>query len=810
MKILWIFCPVSGSLGPVKLALQQVLAGMPERRPELVVRGRGDDQMVVVGAGRAVLFGPYHRDDLGMRNIGMVTLTQVGFPVNEVAEAFGLMPGTLSGVRTSFRRGGAAGVVHKSGRRAILTEDKVAEALVLSESGSWTQQQLAARYGVTQSAISHALRRHRSATAATTTTAAAGWIQQELDVTGAGTAGGTEGGGGDAAAGSADGEVPAARTAGTETATGEAEPDTAAAAGGDTHGGDTGDGPLPATDDTDGAVVDAGGGSDVAATAGPNTAEPAVAARIESGEYTCRYAGVMLAHAYLHRLGVPGLFTGLVGAPWRRFDHAQIATFTVLALLLGVGSVEQVKTLVRTQAGPLIGAATSPELHTLRPRLAAIADAIDVAGLQRQLAAAMLAVAGQSAGVFYVDDHFVPYSGAKPVAMGHNGKRDRCEKGRADTLITDARGRAVCFVSGEPSHLAKTMQPALTELRAIIPTAPILLGFDRGGAYAEAFHACRAADIDFLTYRRGKLAPITATPVRHTVRRGRHTTIVILADEQIRFSDDYTGPCRQLTLYEHDTTCPCPHPLDCDRHTAVLQILTSDLTASAPDLLLALKGRWIIENTFKYLDFYGIDWLVDYHAEIVANTKLIDNPARKQANTNIRAAKTDLADAQRALGELLNTPTTTATTKNQQIPPAQQKITDCEHNIRRLTTDRNNIPVRLPANTINPDAQRALQHTHRRALLMVLRLLAYNTDTWLADHLNIYLQDPNEYRAITRSLMHQGGLITYTPHTITVTLDHHQSPRINRALTNLIEELNTNPAHIPGDPRPITYQLATN
>jgi hypothetical protein len=786
--------------------LQQVLAGMPERRPELMVCRRDDGQMVVVGAGRAVLFGPYDRDDLGMRNIGMVTLTQVGFGVHEVAEAFGLRPGTVSGVRTAFRRGGAAQVVTKSGRRATLTQEKVTEALALSESGSWTQQQLAVRYGVTQSAISHALRRHRSAT-----TDAAGPTQQELDLTA--TAAGAEGDG-DAAAGSADGDVPAAKTTGTETTgtetTGTAppapEPATAAAAGGDVH---VGDGPLPDTEGPPDTVGDAGGGSDVAAAAGEGTAAPVTARRIESGQYACRYAGVMLAHAYLHRLGVGGLFTGLAGAPWRRCDHAQIATFTVLALLLGIGSVEQVKTLIRAQAGPLIGAEASPELHTLRPRLAAIADAIDVAGLQRQLAAAMLAVAGQSAGVFYVDDHFVPYSGAKPVAMGHNGKRDRCEKGHADTLITDARGRAVCFVSGEPPQLAKTMQPALTELRTIIPTAPILLGFDRGGAYAQAFRACRDADIDFVTYRRGKLAPTTAVPVRHTVRRGRHSAVVILADEQIRFSDDYTGPCRQLTLYEHDTTCPCAHPVDCDRHTAVLQILTSDLTASAPDLLLALKGRWIIENTFKYLDFYGIDWLVDYHAEIVSNTKLIDNPARTQANAAIRAAKTDLADAHRALGELLNAPTTAAD-KNRQIPTAQHKITDCEHKIRRLTTDRNKIPVQLPANTINPDAQRALQHTHRRALLMVLRLLAYNTDTWLADHLNIYLQDPNEYRAITRSLMHQGGLITYTPHTITVTLDHHQSPRINRALTNLIEELNTHPAHTPGDPRPITYQLATN
>lgn len=792
MKILWIFAPVAGRVVAVRRALQQVLAGMPERRPELVVCGRGDGQRVVLGAGRAVLFGPYHRDDLGMRNIGMVTLTQVGFPVKEVAAAFGLQPGTLTGLRTAFRRGGAAKVVATSGRPATLTEDTVAEAAALSQTGTWTQQRLADRYGVTQSAISHALRRHRLAHPAV-----AAWTQQELDVTAADAA--AVGGGGDAAA----------ETAGTETADiapGGPEPDMARAVGEDTHGGD---GPLPGADGTDGAVVDAGGDSDVPATAGPGTAGPQPAPRIETGEYTCRYAGVMLAHAYLDRLGVPELFTGLAGAPWRRFDHAQIATFAVLALLLGVGSTEQVKTLVRAQAGPLIGAAASPELHTLRPRLAAIADAVDVAGLQRHLAAATLRLAGQSAGVFYVDDHFVPYGGAKPVAMGHNGKRDRCEKGRADTLVTDTRGRAVCFVSGEPSTLAKTMQPALTELRTIIPTGPILLGFDRGGAYAEAFRACRDADIDFVTYRRGKLAETTAVPVRHTVRRGTTSAEVILADEFIRFSDDYTGPCRQLTLYEHDTTCRCAHPSDCDRHTAVLQVLTSDTCASAPDLLFALKGRWIIENTFKYLDFYGIDWLVDYHAEIVANTKLIDNPARKQANAAIRAAKTDLADAHRALGELLGAPTTAAD-KNRQIPPAQHKITTCEQAIRRLTADRDKIAVRLPANTINPDAQRALQRTHRRALLMVMRLLAYNTDTWLADHLGIYLQDPNEYRAITRSLTHHGGLITYTPHTITVTLDRHHSPRINRALTSLTDELNTHPAHIPGDPRPITYQVATN
>jgi hypothetical protein len=63
---------------------------------------------------------------------------------------------------------------------------------------------------------------------------------------------------------------------------------------------------------------------------------------------------------------------------------------------------------------------------------------------------------------------------------------------------------------------------------------------------------------------------------------------------------------------------------------------------------------------------------------------------------------------------------------------------------------------------------------------MVLRLLAFNAEYWLADRLNAYLQDPDEYRAITRNLLHLGGQLTYTPHTITITLDRPEQPRVFR------------------------------
>ena len=69
-----------------------------------------------------------------------------------------------------------------------------------------------------------------------------------------------------------------------------------------------------------------------------------------------------------------------------------------------------------------------PELRTLRPRLAALADGCDPLALQRVFATAMLAADPCEAGVYFVDEHFMPYAGncrsaraATPSAGAPNG-----------------------------------------------------------------------------------------------------------------------------------------------------------------------------------------------------------------------------------------------------------------------------------------------------------------------------------------------------------------------------------------------------
>ena len=368
-----------------------------------------------------------------------------------------------------------------------------------------------------------------------------------------------------------------------------------------------------------------------------------------------RYAGAMLLHAFASRAGAGEIFWAAAGQDAAPQDVALLAAVSA-CFALGAETTEQFKHLAAAEAGPLAGLSRLPGLRTLRPRLAAVADRADPLELQQMFAQAMLDADPVASGVYYVDDHFVPYTGAKPVGKGWNNKRGRAERGRADTHVTAHDGRAVCFVTGEPSGLTATLPKALAELKkTLTDSAKIMLGFDRGGAYPQVFTHCRKQDVHWVTYRRAPLAVPAMLPVITIATIGGRQRTIAWAEEKVQLKD--YGEARQLTLFEHGRV--------------VLQILTSDFDACPADILAWLKSRWREENFLKYASVnYGIDKICDYAAAIEVNTKITANPARKTANTRVRRAENELAAAERALAALLSDPDTTAAAKNAAIPAA--------------------------------------------------------------------------------------------------------------------------------------------
>ena len=552
----------------------------------------------------------------------------------------------------------------------------------------------------------------------------------------------------------------------------------------------------PEPEDAEAAVPEPGSRPGPAGPVPPGPVPPAGDGQRPAEPVTVRsrYAGAMLLHAFASRAGAGEIFRAAAGQDAAPQDVALLAAVSA-CFALGAETTEQFKHLAAAEAGPLAGLSWLPGLRTLRPRLAAVADRADPLELQRMFAQAMLDADPVASGVYYVDDHFVPYTGAKPAGKGWNNKRGRAERGRADTHVTAHDGRAVCFVTGEPSGLTATLPKALAELKKTLTDgAKIMLGFDRGGAYPQVFTHCRKQDVHWVTYRRAPLAVPAMLPVITIATIGGRQRTIAWAEEKVQLKD--YGEARQLTLFEHGRV--------------VLQILTSDFDACPADILAWLKSRWREENFLKYASVnYGIDKICDYAAAIEVNTKITANPARKAANTRVRHAENELAAAERALAALLSDPDTTAAAKNAAIPAAERAISAARRNLREAAAARDGIPAKLPADQIDPDARTAVLRTGRRGLQMVLRLLAHNAEHWLATHLNAYLRDDDEYRAATRATIIRGlaGTITFTPAAITVTLQAPAEPRLARALALLTDEINAQPPAIPGDSRPITYRI---
>ena len=275
-----------------------------------------------------------------------------------------------------------------------------------------------------------------------------------------------------------------------------------------------------------------------------------------------------------------------------------------------------------------------------------------------------------------------------------------------------------------------------------------------------------------------------------TLRDGQRVD-VRLADEIVQLPQ--YGQARQLTLFADGGP--------------VLQVLTSDTNATGAALLCWLRARWRIENMFKYAAAHnGIDTLADYAMDIGTDTAKVKNPARVTARKTVAAAEAELITAERALPQLLAGPGTPKQ-MNAALPGVHRRIEVAAAALERAKTALRPVPAKIAATELDPNAKRARPRLQRRGLQMVLRLLAFNAEAWLAEHFNAYLVDPNEYRAIARNLLHLGGHVDYTTKAITITLDRPDSPRVAHALQLLTEELNATPARLPGDRRPMTYQV---
>ena len=134
---------------------------------------------------------------------------------------------------------------------------------------------------------------------------------------------------------------------------------------------------------------------------------------------------------------------------------AALLSAVSMCFALGAATTEQFKHLAAAEAGPLAGLGALPGLRRCGRGWRRSPTAADPLAVQ---APVRVRDAGRGPGDLRGCTTSMTTSSpipAQPVAKGWNNKRGTGGTGRADTHVTAHNGRAVCFVTGEPSGLSR-------------------------------------------------------------------------------------------------------------------------------------------------------------------------------------------------------------------------------------------------------------------------------------------------------------------------------------------------------------------
>ena len=112
----------------------------------------------------------------------------------------------------------------------------------------------------------------------------------------------------------------------------------------------------------------------------------------------------------------------------------------------------------------------------------------------------MLAADPVTSGVYYVDDHFVPYAGRQAGRQGlEQQARPGGERTRRHPRHRARRAGGVLYDRGAVRADGHAAEGAGGAEEGRPRGTKIMLGFDRGGAYAQVFRHCREQDVHWVT-----------------------------------------------------------------------------------------------------------------------------------------------------------------------------------------------------------------------------------------------------------------------------------------------------------------------
>lgn len=527
-------------------------------------------------------------------------------------------------------------------------------------------------------------------------------------------------------------------------------------------------------------------------------------------------AGLLLSLPALETTGLLPV-AGDVYGPMRKGFYGLRATLLmgVFLALLREPRAEGATRIRPADLGRLLGLDRAPEVKTLRRKLAELASHGKGAALQAALGRHHATSRPDAVGFLYLDGHVRVYSGTRALPKTHIARIRIAGPATEETWVGDADGDPVLVLTAAPSQsLAAELHRALPDLRALVgPDRRCTVVFDRGGYSPQVFAEIIAAGFDLLTYYKGAWAR-AAVNTFHTVDYQTpdgtpqsyelaERLIELAVPGQRASADQPATAASTVTLRLIIRRSP-------DGHQTPILTNRTDLTAA--QIAYRMANRWRQENYFKYArEHFALDALDSYADTPDDLARLVPNPAKAHAISQVAGARADLSAAHADMADALDTAAAAAGKpgnggKATVDPAAGMVLREAQADLNAAKTASRTTPTHLPLGQVRPGSR--LLETERKLLTHAIRMSAYNSESALARLLRPhYSRGDDEARALLREAFTLPGDLQIIGDTLHVRLDPASAPRRSKALAALCTELTQTATRYPGTKLTLAYSV---
>ena len=504
---------------------------------------------------------------------------------------------------------------------------------------------------------------------------------------------------------------------------------------------------------------------------------------VKEGGSHVQHAGAWVALALLHRMGVYG-YAAQLNADTIPLGALRIALDAVaIALVLGQRCVEGVRRLATPSASTLLWTDGTVSVSWVRDMLHRFADA-GAAMFHLAVAQRLIREGIDDGGriALYIDNHTRGYTGKHTLRKGWKMQERRAVPGTTDYYVHDADGRPVVRVDvSSHDSLSKWLRP-IAEMcrRAAGKGTTVLLGFDRGGAFAEEMAALREHRFEFVTYERAPYRQLVSTAFDHELELeldGKRETIRWVEGAQKNLRKG-RGRVRRISLLTDDGK--------------TISLLAVSLLPAEALIAFQLR-RWRQENAFKHgVERWGLNQLDGRKVEATPTDDIIPNPARRRLDVRMRFARAEEGRARSMLARLKKRDPARV---RHERDLARAMATQAE-----IEALRPSVPAHAPVKD-TPLADKLVQHLGAyKTVIDTLRVALANIESELAVCLAPHLPRAGEAKKTLANLFAAPGQLRLAPGKLYVDLAPAATAPERRAIDRLLRELDDLNLTLPADP----------